>query len=173
MPLKSNCNHIVFIMEGKQKKNTFRFENTSLRFTIVEHIVLRIIIEREVVKINDFLDQDNSRSFTKNAKCWEDLKDMLEGHTIPASLLISEDDNLEEYNEEEKGIIIQANAIPVELWEAMLIWAKKENKLSLIERRQISNYIKKFENNRLFKTIKTAEKAIALKKKAELLGFSI
>ena len=65
--------------------------------------------------------------------------------------------------------------IPVdeELWEAMLIWAKKENKLSLIERRQISNYIKKFENNRLFKTIKTTEKAIALKKKAELLGFSI
>ena len=44
MPLKSNCNHIVFIMEGKQKKNTFRFENTSLRFTIVEHIVLRIIL---------------------------------------------------------------------------------------------------------------------------------
>lgn len=46
MPLKSNCNHIVFIMEGKQKKNTFRFENTSLRFTIVEHIVLRIIYSR-------------------------------------------------------------------------------------------------------------------------------
>lgn len=134
---------------------------------------LEEVIEREVVKINDFLDQDNSRSFTKNAKCWEDLKDMLEGHTIPATLLISEDDNIEEYNEEEKGIIIQANTIPVELWEAMLIWAKKENKLSLIERRQISNYIKKFENNRLFKTIKTAEKAIALKKKAELLGFSI
>ena len=63
--------------------------------------------------------------------------------------------------------------IPSVLWEAMLIWAKKENKLSLIERRQISNYIKKFENNRLFKTIKTTEKAIALKKKAELLGFSI
>ena len=63
--------------------------------------------------------------------------------------------------------------IPSELCEAMLIWAKKENKLSLIERRQISNYIKKFENNRIFKTIKTAEKAIALKKKAELLGFSI
>lgn len=134
---------------------------------------LEEVIEREVVKINEFLDQDNSRSFTKNAKCWEDLKDMLEGHTIPASLLISEDDNLEEYNEEEKGIIIRANAIPSELWEAMLIWAKKENKLSLIERRQISNYIKKFENNRIFKTIKTAEKAIALKKKAELLGFSI
>ena len=29
------------------------------------------------------------------------------------------------------------------------------------------------ENNRLFKTIKTSEKAIALKKKAELPGFSI
>lgn len=29
------------------------------------------------------------------------------------------------------------------------------------------------ENNRLSKTIKTAEKAIALKKKAELPGFSI
>lgn len=29
------------------------------------------------------------------------------------------------------------------------------------------------ENNRLFKTIKTTEKAIALKKKAELPGFSI
>ena len=36
---------------------------------------LEEVIEREVVKINDFLDQDNSRSFTKNAKCWEDLKD--------------------------------------------------------------------------------------------------
>ena len=33
---------------------------------------LEEVIEREVVKINDFLDQDNSRSFTKNAKCWED-----------------------------------------------------------------------------------------------------
>ncbi len=50
------------------------------------------------------------------------------------TLLISEDENIEEYNEEEKGIIIQANAIPVELWEAMLIWAKKENKLSLIRK---------------------------------------
>ena len=48
MPLKSNCNHIVFIMEGKQKKNTFRFENTSLRFTIVEHIVLRIIYKPKI-----------------------------------------------------------------------------------------------------------------------------
>ena len=97
----------------------------------------------------------------------------MEGHTVPASLLITEDDCSEDYNEEEKGIILEATAIPIELWEAILIWAKKENKFSLIERRQISNYIKKIENNRLFKTIKTAEKAIALKEKAELLGFSL
>ncbi len=134
---------------------------------------LEEVIEREVVKVNNFLDQDNSRSFTKNSKCWEDLKAILEGHTVPASLLITEDDCSEDYNEEEKGIILEANAIPIELWEAILIWAKKENKFSLIERRQISNYIKKIENNRLFKTIKTAEKAIALKEKAELLGFSL
>lgn len=43
MPLKSNYNHIVFIMERETEKNTFRFENTSFRFTIVEHFVLRII----------------------------------------------------------------------------------------------------------------------------------
>lgn len=33
-----------FYNGGETEKNTFRFENTSLRFTIVEHIVLRIII---------------------------------------------------------------------------------------------------------------------------------
>ena len=76
------------------------------------------------------------------------------------SLLITEDDSSEDYNEEEKGIILQANAIPTDLWEAILIWAKKENKLSLIARWQITNYIKKSENSRFFKTIKTAEKAI-------------
>nr|DAE34728.1 MAG TPA: hypothetical protein [Caudoviricetes sp.] len=34
MPLKSNCNHIVFIMEGKQKK---------IRFVLkIHHFVLRL-----------------------------------------------------------------------------------------------------------------------------------
>ncbi len=134
---------------------------------------LEEVIEREVVKINDFLDQDNSRSFTKNAKCWEDLRDMIEGHTVPASLLITEDETPEDYNEEEKGIIIQANSISASWWKSMLDWSKEENKLSLIERRQASNYIKKMENNRFIKTIKAAEKAIALKKKTEALGFTM
>ena len=72
MPLKSNCNHIVFIMEGKQKKNTFRFENTSLRFTIVEHIVLRIIL------INDL----NTMGLFFETLCVRDLRvfaDALDG----------------------------------------------------------------------------------------------
>ena len=33
----------MFLEWRGNRKNTFRFENTSLRFTIVEHIVLRII----------------------------------------------------------------------------------------------------------------------------------
>lgn len=132
---------------------------------------LEEIIEREIVKVNDFLNQDNSRSFTKNAKCWDDMKDMLHGHTVPVSLFTSEEDNINEYNDAEKGIINQANAIPAEWWNAMLRWAKEENRLSLIERRQASNYIKKIGNNRFIKTINAAEKAIALKEKAEVLGF--
>ena len=132
---------------------------------------LEEIIEREIVKVNDFLNQDNSRSFTKNAKCWDDMKDMLHGHTVPVSLFTSEEDNINDYNDAEKGIINQANAIPAEWWNAMLRWAKEENRLSLIERRQASNYIKKIGNNRFIKTINAAEKAIALKEKAEVLGF--
>ena len=132
---------------------------------------LEEIIEREIVKVNDFLNQDNSRSFTKNAKCWDDMKDMLHGHTVPVSLFTSDEDNINEYNDAEKGIINQANAIPAEWWNAMLRWAKEENRLSLIERRQASNYIKKIGNNRFIKTINAAEKAIALKEKAETLGF--
>lgn len=133
---------------------------------------LEEVIEREVVKINDFLDQDNSRSFTKNAKCWEDLKALLEGRNIPTSLLVSTDDDSDNYNEEEKNIIVQANAIPIEWWKALLTWAKTENYLSLIEKRQANNNIKKLENGRSIKTIKAAEKALALKKKVETLGFS-
>lgn len=59
----------------------------------------------------------------------------------------------------------------MEWWKAMLILAKNEKTLSLIERRPALNYIKKIECNRYIKTVKTAEKAIALKKKAESLGF--
>ena len=43
MPLKSDYNHIVCVMGGRNEKYTFRFENISFRFTIVEHFVLRII----------------------------------------------------------------------------------------------------------------------------------
>ena len=135
---------------------------------------LEEIIEREIVKINDFLDLDNSRSYTKNAKCWEDLKVYIDGHSIPLSLLtVEEDDETENYNAEEKNVIVQANAIPIEWWKAMLAWAKSENILSLIEKRQVTNNIKKLENGRSIKTISSAEKAIALKKKVELLGFRL
>lgn len=99
------------------------------------------------------------------------MKDMLHGHTVPVSLFTYDEDNINEYNDAEKGIINQANAIPAEWWNAMLRWAKEENRLSLIERRQASNYIKKIGNNRFIKTINAAEKAIALKEKAETLGF--
>lgn len=135
---------------------------------------LEEIIEREIVKINDFLDLDNSRSYTKNAKCWEDLKVYIDGHSIPLSLLTTEgEDETEDYNAEEKNIIDQANAISIEWWKAMLAWSKSENILSLIEKRQVTNNIKKLENGRPIKTISSAEKAIALKKKVELLGFRI
>lgn len=135
---------------------------------------LEEIIEREIVKINDFLDLDNSRSYTKNAKCWEDLKVYIDGHSIPLSLLTAEgEDETENYNAEEKNIIAQANAISIEWWKAMLEWSKSENILSLIEKRQVTNNIKKLENGRSIKTISSAEKAIALKKKVELLGFRL
>lgn len=43
MLLKSDYNHIFLYNGGVPKKYTFRFENISFRFTIVEHFVLRII----------------------------------------------------------------------------------------------------------------------------------
>lgn len=43
MPLKSDYNHIILYNGGITEKYTFRFENISFRFTIVEHFVLRII----------------------------------------------------------------------------------------------------------------------------------
>ncbi len=134
---------------------------------------LEEVIEREIVKINEFLDQDNSRSFTKNAKCWEELKVMIEGRSIPTSLLATEDEEVEDYNEDEKNIIAQANAITIDWWQSMLVWAKSENRLSLIERRTATSYIKKIGNGRYIKKFKAAEKAIALKEKAETLGFTM
>lgn len=45
-----------FYNGGETEKNTFRFENTSLRFTIVEHIVLRIIkVRKQEGASNTFL----------------------------------------------------------------------------------------------------------------------
>lgn len=134
---------------------------------------LEEVIEREIVKINEFLDQDNSRSFTKNAKCWEELKVMIEGRSIPTSLLATEEEEAEDYNEDEKNIIAQANAITIDWWQSMLVWAKSENRLSLIERRTATSYIKKIGNGRYIKKFKAAEKAIALKEKAETLGFTM
>ena len=132
---------------------------------------LEEVIEREVVIVNDFLERDNSRSFTKNAKCWEELKEWIDNTPIPVSLTTTEE-NGEDYNEEEENIIAQANTITSELWQAMLYWAKAENRLSLIERRNISGYIKRKENGRNITKVNQAENAIALKKKAETLGFS-
>ena len=133
---------------------------------------LEDVIERVVKTVDNFLERDNSRSFTKNAKCWEELKDWIDNTSIPVSLTTPEDNNEEDYNEEEENIIAQANAISADLWLAMLDWAKTENRLSLIERRNISGYIKRKENGRLIKKVNQAENAIALKGKAELLGFT-
>ena len=133
---------------------------------------LEEIIERLVVKINCHLDLDNSRSFTKNAKCWEDMKDLIEGCcNIPRSLLsYSSEDN---YSEEGNNIIAQANAITKEWWNAVLEWNKTEKLLSQIEKKTVSNYIKKMDDKRSIKTINNAEKAIAIKNKVEHLGFSM
>lgn len=133
---------------------------------------LEEIIERLVVKINCHLDLDNSRSFTKNAKCWEDMKDLIEGCcSIPYSLLSSSSED--NYSEEEYNIIAQANAITKEWWNAVLEWNKTEKTLSQIEKITVSNYIKKMDDGRFIKTINNAEKAIAIKNKVEHLGFSM
>ena len=133
---------------------------------------LEEIIERLVVKINCHLDLDNSRSFTKNAKCWEDMKDLIEGCcNIPYSLLSSSSED--NYSEEEYNIIAQANAITKEWWNAVLEWNKTEKTLSQIEKITVSNYIKKMDDGRFIKTINNAEKAIAIKNKVEHLGFSM
>lgn len=157
----------ISYLTNQQLNLTYIWKNEKVQPQLEE------VIEREVVKINDFLDQDNSRSFTKNAKCWEELKVMIEGRPIPSSLLAAEDKDNEDYNEEEKNIIAQANAITIDWWQSMLSWAISENHLSLIERRQATSYIKKISNGRYIKMIKSAEKAIALKKKAEMLGFTM
>ena len=133
---------------------------------------LEEIIERLVVKINCHLNLDNSRSFTKNAKCWEDMKDLIEGCcSIPYSLLSSSSED--NYSEEEYNIIAQANAITKEWWNAVLEWNKTEKALSQIEKITVSNYIKKMDDGRFIKTINNAEKAIAIKNKVEHLGFSM
>lgn len=150
----------------EQKLNlTYIWKNQKVQSQLVE------VIEREVVIVNDFLERDNSRSFTKNAKCWEELKDWIDNTPIPVSLTTTEEDE-EAYNEEEENIIAQANTIPSELWQAMLNWAKAENRLSLIERRNISGYIKRKENGRNITKVNQAENAISLKNKAEMLGFT-
>lgn len=132
---------------------------------------LEEIIEREVVIVNDFLERDNSRSFTKNAKCWDELKEWIDGTPLPISLTTTEEDE-DDYNEEEENIIAQANAISQEWWQALYDWTKAENRLSLMERRNISGYIKRKDNGRLIKKINQAKNALALKNKAELLGFN-
>lgn len=86
---------------------------------------------------------------------------------------MTNEDNEEDYNEEQKNIIAQANTITIDWWQSMLSWAKAGNHLSLIERKMAANYIKKIGNGLYFKMIKPAEKAIALKEKAEMLGFTM
>ena len=133
---------------------------------------LEEIIERLIVQINYHLDLHNSRSFTKNAKCWEDMKDLIERCcNIPRSLLSSSSED--NYSEEENNIIAQANAITKEWWNAVLEWNKTEKLLSQIEKKTVSNYIKKMDDGRSIKTINNAEKAIAIKNKAEFLGFTM
>ncbi len=155
----------ISYLTNQQLDLTYIWKNEKVQPQLEE------VIEREIVRINDYLDQDNSRSFTKKLNCWEGLKDYLDGQKVPISLQRQGDYNTDDYNDKERGIVNQANDIPMEWWKAMLVWAKKENFLSLIERRQASNFIKKIECNRYIKTVKAAEKAIALMEKAESLGF--
>lgn len=46
MPLKSDYNHIICIMDGETKNIRFVLKKYTFRFTIVEHFVLRIIHAR-------------------------------------------------------------------------------------------------------------------------------
>lgn len=155
----------ISFLTGQNLNLTYIWKNQKVQSQLEE------IIEREVVIVNNFLERDNSRSFTKNARCWEELKEWIDSTPIPASLTSTEEQG-EDYNEEEENIIAQANAITSALWQAMLNWAKAENRLSLIERRNISGYIKRKENGRNITKVNQAENAIALKKKAEMLGFT-
>lgn len=130
------------------------------------------LIERLVVKINYQLDLDNSRSFTKNAKCWEDIKEEIKDIPVPSALFLSADDCIDDNNEEDKKIVDQANSIPIDYWKKLLEWNKVQKFLRNMEKTAVSNFVEKKDAGRIIRK-NSAEKVMAVKKKAEAFGFSM
>lgn len=115
----------------------------------------------------------NSGDWAKRAECWNKLKNKLEDiERIPNHLLqIDEPEVPPTINPEQAELIEKAQSFSSEFWFTLVEWSKSKNLLTPLERKTAFNFGQMLGRNKPIKTLKSAEEAIKIIKKAREEGF--
>lgn len=111
--------------------------------------------------------------WTKKPECWNRLKLKLgELDKLGGDLLQKEvNDDGSCLNEEQQNCIQEADAIEANYWFGLANWAKTNDYLTPLDRKNAFNYGTIRSRNRSFKTLKQAQIALKLIEKAKELGY--
>lgn len=111
--------------------------------------------------------------WTKKPECWHRLKLKLgDFDKFDAELLQKEiNDDGSYLNEEQQNCIQEAESVEANYWFSLANWAKKNDYLTPLDRKNAFNYGTIRSRNRSFKTLKQAQIALKLIEKAKELGY--
>lgn len=115
----------------------------------------------------------NSGDWAKRAECWNKLKNKLEDiERVPNHLLqMDEPEVPPTINPEQAELIEKAQSFSSEFWFTLVEWTKSKNLLTPLERKTAFNFGQMRGRNKPIKTLKSAEEAIKIIKKAREEGF--
>lgn len=111
--------------------------------------------------------------WTKKPECWHRLKLKLgDFDKFDAELLQKEiNDDGSYLNEEQQNCIQEAESVEANYWFGLANWAKKNDYLTPLDRKNAFNYGTMRSRNRSFKSLKQAQIALKLIEKAKELGY--
>lgn len=172
----------------KSKMNAYIL--SSLSFLSDKMLNLSYIWEHQIAqkevheKIEELIDPvwnilteglKTSGDWAKRSECWSKLKNEL-GSTIKKfggnMLQLETNDDGTYLNETQQSRISEAESYKPEFWFSLAQWAKENDFLTPIERKEAFNFGTMRSRNRSFKSLKQALIALDIIKEAEEIGFN-
>lgn len=165
---------ISFLSE-KRLDLTYIWENQMVQQDVIDKIEELIpMVWNHLTGANNASSQSsNVGEWSKKPECWNRLKLKLgEYEKFGSKLMQTETNDDGSYlNEAQQNCIKEAEAIDAAYWFGLANWAKSNDYLTLLDRKNAFNYGTMRSRNRSFKSLKQAQIALKIVEKAKELGY--